>query len=365
MQKRHVAVLDVGSSAITAAVGERGINKTFIIKARKEFLYDGFTGVEFLDVEGLKRAINSACAYISGSVSGADYIYVGVPSAFTRTEVKESQISFARKKRILDEDVDALFDAAFLVSSAKNTLINRSAVAYELGDGRRLANPVGECSEILKGKLSFITCSNYFTGIFRSALRAAGFKNVEFVSQSLAEAMYLLDAESRDRIAIILDVGYITTTFSLIQGDGIIFQKTFDYGGGYLTAALTGRFSVDFDEAEAIKRRINLSRISAGESEIIAVGKGNYDAESARSVIRASLDVLCEEIAECMENSGYVIPDYVPITLTGGGILYIRGAKEHVSSRLGMVVEEVSPKIPLGFKPNEASLYSLLDLTLG
>ena len=42
MQKKQVAVIDVGSSKITAIIGERGINKTFIIKGRYSFDYDGF-----------------------------------------------------------------------------------------------------------------------------------------------------------------------------------------------------------------------------------------------------------------------------------------------------------------------------------
>ena len=42
MQKKQAAVIDIGSSKITAIVGERGINKTFIIKAKYTYEYDGF-----------------------------------------------------------------------------------------------------------------------------------------------------------------------------------------------------------------------------------------------------------------------------------------------------------------------------------
>ena len=42
MQKKEVAVIDVGSSKVTAIIGERGINKTFLIKGRYSYEYDGF-----------------------------------------------------------------------------------------------------------------------------------------------------------------------------------------------------------------------------------------------------------------------------------------------------------------------------------
>ena len=367
MQKKQVAVLDVGSSKITAVVGERGVNKTFVIKARRDFPYDGFADGEFFDSESLKRIIHSCGEFVKNSSADTTNTFVGVPGEFCSVFVKDSQISFPKKKKIDDKDVDALYDAAFVASSSKSVLINRSAVIYELDDYRRINNPVGEYSEILKGKLSFITCVRYFTDIFRSSLKAVGISNVDFVSESLAEAMYLLDAETRDRIAILLDVGHITSTLSLIQGDGILYQSSFGYGGGYITALLSRNLGVDFDVADVIKRKVNLSHISKeGDSDLVTIGGGEYySAEIIRESIKTSLDDLCAHVAESADNSGYIIPEYVPITLAGGGISHIRGSKEFLSVRLGCAVDTVAPKIPVSDKPEDSSLYSLLDITLG
>ncbi|MBO5713828.1 MAG: pilus assembly protein PilM [Clostridia bacterium] len=366
MQKKQVAVLDVGSSCITAVVGERGLNKTFIIKGQSSFNYEGFADGEFLDVDSIKNAILLAVKFLKKTLRfGFNNIYVGVPGAFTEVMVKDSQISFPKKKRITDQDVNTLFEAAFVLQNSKYTLINRSAIVYELDDYRRVANPVGQTSEVLKGKLSFVLCRNYFLDIVRTALKVGGVNNVEFVSSTLAQAMFLVNAETRDRIAEILDVGYITTTFSLIQGDGILFQKSFDYGGGYITAALTDRLETDFETAEQLKRKVNLSKISNHGLDIIDDDKGRYySLEEIKSTIKTSLDVLCENVSLAIEESGYSIPEYVPLKVTGGGIALIRGAKEHVSGRLNNVVEILTPSIPLSEKPTSSSVLSLLDLAL-
>ena len=42
MRRKSVAVLDVRSSEITAVVGERGVNNTFIIKSKYSCAYDGY-----------------------------------------------------------------------------------------------------------------------------------------------------------------------------------------------------------------------------------------------------------------------------------------------------------------------------------
>lgn len=367
MQKKHVAVIDVGSSKITAVIGERGVNQTFIIKGRRSYDYDGFEDGLFFDVQNLKQVLFATANFIlKGSYGKIDTVYVGVPGDFTQVFTKDSQISFTKKKKITEEDVDALFDAAFVLTSKKHTLINRSAIVYELDDFRRLANPVGAVSEILSGKLSFVVCSNYFIEVVKQSLLSAGFANVECVSSSLAEALYLVDAETRDRIAVIADIGYITTTLSIIQGDGILYQNTFAYGGGYITAGLVEKYSIPFDVAEKLKRKVNLSCVTSGSTFDVLDGENGeyYSINEVKTVVKDSLDDLCENLANALEKSGFIIPDYVHLSVTGGGIAYIRGAKEHVSNRLGMPVDIIAPKVPLMDKPLESSVLSLLDLAL-
>ena len=124
MKDKNVAIIDVGSSKITAVVGERGINKTFVIKARYELDYDGFSEGLFFDEVKFKDCLLTLAKSIKKTCN-FDTIYIGVPGEFTQVFVKESQISFAKKKKITLEDIDMLFEAAFVLSSTKYTLINR------------------------------------------------------------------------------------------------------------------------------------------------------------------------------------------------------------------------------------------------
>ena len=366
MQKKQAAVIEIGSSKITAILGEKGINKTFIIKAKYTYEYDGFSEGEFFDEQKLKAILHDAVSKLSDVMRGGlNTVYVGVPAGFTSLTVKNSQISFPKKKKITEDDVDALFDAAFVVGSTKNTLINRSAIVYELDDFRLLANPINVYSEILKGKLSFIDCTEYFMQKVVAVIKACGVNNVECISESLSRALYLLDAESRDRVSVVLDVGYITTTLSVIQGDGIIYEKSFGYGGGYITAAISEKFSLDFDLAEDVKRKVNLCSVYLSSGDLTEVGNGNYlPEEELKNVVLKSLDLLCENISDAFNECSFSVPEYVPLLITGGGISYLRGAKEHLSSRLEMPVFVLSPSVPMMNNPSESTLLSLLNLAL-
>ena len=366
MQKKQVAVLDVGSSEIRAYVAERGVNKTFVIKGQKFFSYEGFSDHEFFDQEELKRILLSAGEFLKSVSKLTQVVYVGVPGEFTEVAVRVSQVAFPKRKNITANEVDSLYNSAFLTKSAKKTLINRSAIVYELDDGRRLANPVGFASEILKGKLSFITCENYFIDIFKNTLLASGFTKVEFISNALAQSMYLIDSETRDKVAILADIGYISTTVSVIHGDGIIHQKSFSFGGGYVTASLSERFELSFDDAESLKRKTSITRVfNSSNDELVEGGNGKYySADDVKKSLCFSLDGLCEEISEVISNLGFNLPEYVSLKITGGGISLLRGAKEYVASRLGMAVEVLTPKVPLMDSPLKSSALSIMDLAL-
>ena len=64
IQKKQAAVIDVGSSIITALVGEQGINKTFIVKAKYSYQYEGFSDGIFFEEDNVKDILVEIAAKI-------------------------------------------------------------------------------------------------------------------------------------------------------------------------------------------------------------------------------------------------------------------------------------------------------------
>ena len=368
MKKETAMIIDVGSSKITSLIGESGVNKTFIVRGRKDFAYEGFCDGEFFDVNSLKQAINDAVENLTQNAGErVKTVFVSVPAEFTMVVRRDYQITFPKRKKVTEEDVNRLFDEAFTEDTDSYTLINRSSILFELDDFRRFADPVGETSETLKGRLSFVLCKNYFIEKFTPELKKAGIDKIEYVSSALAEGLFLIEPEIRDRVAILIDVGYITSSFLVVQGDGIVYQRAFSYGGGYITAALSDEFNVEFDTAETLKRKINIcTEVSEGDNYEVTEGEEGYffPAEKVNGMTVEFLDNICSEIEKSIVLSKLNIPDYIPVYITGGGISYMRGAKEHISKRINMNVEVIGPSVPLFDKPINSSCFAVLDLAL-
>ena len=46
--------------------------------------------------------------------------------------------------------------------------------------------------------------------------------------------MYLLAPEKRDEYAVLLDFGYISSTYSVACGNGVVYSESFSLGTGHL-----------------------------------------------------------------------------------------------------------------------------------
>lgn len=366
MAKDTVAVLEVGSQKITFVIGSRGVNGTFVIKALFEQEYVGFFDGDFLDINSLafavKKVITDAVKSFRLSINK---LYVGVPGEFCTVKTRECSIEFSRKRKIKESDVTALHSKLALSKNSDYIITDVSAVRYVLGDGRSACAPIGQTSEKLGGLLTFVLCDKYYCSVLTAACKGAGNFEIQFISEVLAEGAFLFSEKKAGKI--FADVGYLTSTLAVFKGNGVPFLKSFSYGGGNICSALMESFDISVEQAEALKRKINLGYDKNDFNGVYRVGVGDEEikilVQTANAVVRSSLDKLAEllggNLIECAD-----LPEKGVIALTGGGVSYIRGAKEYLSARLGYEFDVISARIPLMSHPNESALLSLLNLAL-
>ena len=367
MKKRQVAILDFGSSKLSAIVGEQGVNNTFVVKGKREIAYEGFFEGEFLDLEELEEALEKIIADLrSDCKEPFTRLYVGIPGEFVTVVLKEKTISYERKKKITQREVNELYDEAYRLKTNRYRIVNRSAIYFVLDDNRRIVNPIGLTSEKLGGYVSYSLADVSFERIVRPMLDKAGVNDVVFVSSALAESMYLFEPEQRDRFAMLLDVGHLTSTLVILRGDGLLYQKSIPFGGGLITADLCGYLNVGYATADNLKRKISISRSAPAAVYEISDGEEVYafPAEKCNDVVRNNLDTLCESVEDCLSHCEVKFPENLTLYVTGGGVLPMRGCKEYIANRLNRVVDGIVPNSPTENKPTDSSKFGLLHYAL-
>jgi len=365
MAQHSVAVLDVRSYQVTAVVGERGVNRTFVFKANKtepHMGYDGegnFLGDDF--PEAARRALLSVEQTCGQKIKT---LYVGVPGAFTKVLPKDHEISFPKRRKISKKETDMLFE------SGKEEIegyrpIRATSMIYVTSDNRRVVDPTGLGSDKLFGALSYFYCQNSFAELVEKTFSGMNL-TVKFIPSEYAQAVYLIPSETRDEYALFLDTGYLSCTACLLFGNGILAQTTFWTGRGQLAERIRSAFDVPYEGAEALLNKANLYRTSNAPAEEFYFKGRTYmiQTEKFLDVMKEGLDEICEKVDAFIEECSYKTRelDYKPLYITGEGLEGIRGANEHIAKRINRVCEELVPNLPYYNRASLSSRIALVDV---
>lgn len=369
MAKRNVAVLDFGTSHISVIIGDRGINNTFDVRGFGEINYAGFMDGKFLEPERLCDSVRAVIAMAENNARcKISDLYVGVPAEFCVSAVRSCQRNFPKKHKVSDQDIESMYNEADEFSaSPTHSVINRSPIYFSLDDGRRVVDPKGIVTTKIGAMFSFVLAERDFLSIVSSILEPLKIKFVDYISESLAESLYLIEPSDRDACAILVDCGYITTSVSVVMGDGLVSLNSFSLGGGHIVSDLVDQFGIPFNVAEQLKRKVVLSfQPEKGDYYEVMQNEREYkvDAGIANAIVAARVTQIAKMISKCLSNCKFEYPDYIPILLTGGGLSYLKGARDLLSKVLDKDVRVVAPSVPQLDKPHVSGLLGLLDVAL-
>ncbi|MDE5896520.1 MAG: hypothetical protein K2H43_01755, partial [Clostridia bacterium] len=363
MGRKSVAVLDVRSSEIAVIVGERGVNDTFVFKASITEDYDGYDEDVFFDEDKLSEAIVRAVTAAEQTCGERIRdLYIGVPGAFTEAVPKEQVIGFPKKRKIGQKEIEALYESG-KEDREGYRFMRASSMIYKTADNRRVVDPSGLSSSVLSGILSYFYCSEYFIGIMDGIFGKMNI-SAHYLPTQYAMAVYLIPSETRDEYALLLDVGYLSSSVLVLLGNGVLAQRTFWAGKGQIAALIMQRFSIPYDAALALLGKANLyARSNSGRVEFMHRGASyEIDIDTLIETVKEGLDDLCENVSAFLESCSGKELDFKPLYVTGEGLFEIRGALEHVSKRVNRVCEQLAPDLPYYNKPSMSSRIALLDM---
>ena len=269
-------------------------------------------------------------------------------------------------------DVEALYDKAFDSILSQKVCIHRSDMYFSLGDNRKYFGAsalYGAYTSSLQGGLCFYFVDEKFYAILNGALGAIGINEIEYLPASLAQAMYLLPQKRREGYAVLLDVGLVSTTLSVVYGNGIVREESYEWGLGYVYACLSEKLGVDYERAAELVAAANVARGADSEEPIGQTEDGKpYSERDVNETIKFALDALCEKVdgffAKYYRTTTALV-DVNPVAVTGEGIGRIMGELGHISTRLNRITQMVYPELPYYDKPAFSSRMALLNMALG
>lgn len=372
MKHESVAILDIRSGEINFLLGSKGVNGMFTLGGMHSEKYEGYVKEGFFDLQSFKDAVLRSASTVLRNYNGTvAQLFVGVPSAFVSLRTIGNTITFQGKRKLTEQDVDELFNTAQAQLMQTGVCIRRSQMYFELGDNCRYfaeKDIYGVSTNLLKGALCFYFAEEEFCETVKSILAEFKFEQIHFLPSTLAQATYLIPEKKREGYAFLLDLGFLTSSISVLYGNGVVHEETFNCGVATVVVALMNALNVDYMVAEEILASADICGGNVPKDALWTTENGDnqFPVAQINDVIKCELDVLCEGVDFFFASkygakaaTGFTVN---PIGITGEGVDYIRGASEHISNRLNRRTEILKPEQPFRDKPENSSRLGLLAL---
>ena len=371
MAKECVTVVEIGSSKLSCVVAQRGVNGIFNIKAKAVVEYAGFFEGEFIEKSLLEDAVKTLFSQIQSVYKKKiEKVYVGVPAEFSKVTSAKEQVIFRFKRKVQQKDIDLLStQASSKIDVDGMEILSISPISFVLDDDRKTNQPLGIKAGKIGAELSVVLAETSFIQTFNKIWTRIGIEQVEYLSEPLCEAMFVLEKEERERTCIVIDVGARSTSVAFVKGDGLTSLTSFSMGGSYVTSDLSEACSISYSDARNLKKEIVLS-LKGGDTdfyELSTLGGRvlripmNY----ANEAVCYRLELIAKTVNECIRLFAKEYVPYYPVYLCGAGVCKIKGGKDFFAKCIGRNISYGVPPIPAMDKPENASLLGLVCAALG
>ncbi len=275
--QRLVAVLDLGSSRVTALIGEVtgepaswGLRILGVGVERSNGVRRGV----IRDFEETVRAVQKAM-HDAERVAGVEVgtVYCGVAGELVAQRQTSGVVSIPGSE-IRTVDIARVIDVASKVSFGNDQeLLHAIPQDYRVDGVSGYADPIGMSGEQVEADIYLVTARSSGLAHQRRAIEKAGWHVGGVVLESLAASMAVLTAEEREIGSVLLELGGGSTTLSIFHGGRLRYTASLRFAGSHLTSDLVHGLQVTQAEAERIKERWGAAFESqVPENEVIELG---------------------------------------------------------------------------------------------
>ncbi len=368
--KRQIAAIDFGTSKIVSIVAQSGGISRLDIIGSGTVPYAGYSDGDWNEPEALIEAVqDSVKAAELEANSKIREIYVGVPGDFVHVATGEAEIELTGP--ITEDEINRVQDLVadkLRVVEKGGYVLHRSPAWFSIDDGKKTMEPMGATGSRLRARVSFMIADPVFVDDAAELMGAMDITVIGFLSPMLGACLLLLSLEDRDRVAMLVDVGYLTTEVAVVEGDAIVYHAMLKTGGGYMAAALAEGLKIPMRMAEQVKRAYLFNPDEFDQDNFYSAYDENdqrfdFPRNGVTRHMEESMDELCDLIDKTLKNDAaqYFGPRS-QFYLTGGGIALMRGGREYLAARIGRPVKVPVQKTAKLNNPVYASALGLTSL---
>ncbi|MEG2613992.1 MAG: cell division protein FtsA [Alistipes sp.] len=326
-KKSYTVAIDLGSSKVAVAVGEKNDEGLLDIIAVAVKPVEGVNAGRIDNIELVSRAIKEAVNDVETALEiRITEAYAGISGEFVRcTRHTDHVFVDTPQDGVSRRDVDALFDRMRNVQAPDDeTIMERVPQNYVVDDNQEVKNPVGSFGKKLSSTFNFILCLQTPMQRLDMALRRLGIRMVAVYSDALVTPEAVLLPDEKEEGVAVVSLGAGVTDVSIYFRNVLRYVATIPMGATSINSDIRS-LSVPEKYVENLKRKFG-SAVSglAPENKLIRVsGRTAKEAKdillrNLATVIEARATDIADFVMQEIKDSGYATKLAYGIVLTGG-----------------------------------------------
>ena len=322
---KQLVGLSVGSSELAAAVVVNNGSPKLLKAARHTLPPDVVAGGEVRDSEALA---NEIAAFFSAADLPRKNVRLGIGSSRTGVRVFE--------RPTVDDPRQLVNAIRFRAYETLPIPIEEAMLDYHLVENTTAPD------RVLLAVAYRDLVDRYSATCALAKIELAGIDMEAFALLRAVGGEPLPDGERAEAARVAVSIGHDRTTVAVSDGHVCEFTRVLDWGGARVTAAIERALEVDADEADRVKRSLDISSNAF-------VDPSDERATKAVEAARREVHGLARELASSL-HFYQDQPDslgFAEIAITGGGA-HLQGLAEQLEELIGISVRVADPFARVG-----------------
>ncbi len=325
--KNIYAVLDIGSATVKLLIGEvvsANINILFSKKITSHGIKKGRIEDMPVVVSEIKQLLDNASQALSTPITK---VALCIPSFHARIYQSDGITKVnSPSDQITSEDVVRALKLSQRFERGKDEeIISVIPTGFQLDTRAITEIPIGMKSASLKADSLVITTKKKLLYSYITAVEKAGVEVLDITIDAYACAKEAFDAVYLQEGAILIDIGYKTSTVSFFEGGYLKYIAQASVGGYDLTKNIAAAWQIPMDKAEVYKVKYGTCDQNIGDEDIIHTTKGkDVERHYTQKDLSIVLNEAVEDIMKVIKTKIDVINDgrsYETVIVGGGGEL--------------------------------------------
>lgn len=358
MSKTLLAI-DIGSANVIAVIAKNDLDFKINILGTGIESSDGINKGLITNLEAASKSIKNAVTNAKKSTSEVvNSVVVSISGAYTKGVRSSGSVNIPNGL-ITEHEINQVMQMALYNATIipEYEVIHVVPIFFKVDDSASVENPLNMNGARLEVSVYIITAKKTALTNVKSALKESNLEVNNFVLNSYASSISVLDDQQKKFGATVVNMGSTTTDFITFKNNSIVYNDFIPVGSNHITNDLSVMLHTPPNAAEALKlkygsllfkdnnnleiKKVKLPRIG-DENETSEVG-----IDSVRTIIHARVEEDLMLIKNKIRSIGLNDNIGSGLILTGG-MSKLKGIKELASK----VFDEIPVKIsnPLNIK---------------